>query len=382
MITVIADDFTGAAEIGGVALRHGLKVVIETDVNGVHDVDIIIVATDTRSMSPEDAALEVKRIVTYLKSLKPRIIFKKLDSVLRGNIIAELKSQLEVMDIKRSLVVAGNPDFNRLIIDGKYYIDGVPLDKTSFSSDPDFPIMSSDILTLASCEKCPVHSLKSDDNLPEKGIIFGDINNNIEMKQWANKIDETILPAGGSGFFNAILSKEKAKPDRDFKKFELIGDSALYVFGSAYPKSNEVIINLQNSGIILEYLPEELYWNLPDSELVLDNWTSHLIELLDKGNKVAIGTNLTGNLDENLPLRIKDIYASVIYRVLNSTTINDLIIEGGATTSEILLRLGIKKLYPFRELDTGVIQMRTDMYDDLRITTKPGSYLWPDCFFK
>ncbi len=382
MIAVIADDFTGAAEIGGVALRHGLKVVIETDVNGVHDVDIIIVATDTRSMSPRDAANEVKRIVTYLKRLNPRIIFKKLDSVLRGNIISELNAQLEVMNVNRSLVVAGNPDFKRLIIDGKYYINGVPLDKTSFSEDPDFPIVSSDVLKLASCEKCSVYSLKVDNILPNDGIIFGDINNNNEMNQWASKVDETLLPAGGSGFFNAILSRNKTRPDKVFNKFELSGNNALFVFGSAYPKSKEIINNLQNSGIKIEYLPLELYWNKDDSDIVLQNWIFKLVELLNAGNKIAIGTNLTGNFDENLPLRIKDIYASVIKEILKQTTIGDLVIEGGATTSEILQRLGIKKLYPFRELDTGVIQMRTDLYNGLRITTKPGSYLWPEYFFE
>ena len=31
MIVVIADDFTGAAEIGGIGLKYGLKVVIETN---------------------------------------------------------------------------------------------------------------------------------------------------------------------------------------------------------------------------------------------------------------------------------------------------------------------------------------------------------------
>jgi len=39
MIAVIADDFTGAAEIGGVGLRYGLQVLIETEVNDVSDVD-------------------------------------------------------------------------------------------------------------------------------------------------------------------------------------------------------------------------------------------------------------------------------------------------------------------------------------------------------
>ena len=57
--------------------------------------------------------------------------------------------------------------------------------------------------------------------------------------------------------------------------------------------------------------------------------------------------------------------------------LDSLFIEGGATTSEILNSLNIEKLYPFKELDLGIIQMKVDEYPNLCITTKPGSYSWP-----
>jgi uncharacterized protein YgbK (DUF1537 family) len=45
MIAVIADDFTGAAEIGGIGLNHGLRVLIETKVKAVSGIDLLIIAT-------------------------------------------------------------------------------------------------------------------------------------------------------------------------------------------------------------------------------------------------------------------------------------------------------------------------------------------------
>ena len=96
MIAVIADDFTGAAEIGGIGLRHGLNVIIETrpipDVNA----DLMVIATDTRSLQAKEAAEHICQITEQLLKLNPKFIFKKLDSVLRGNVVEELKAQAAV----------------------------------------------------------------------------------------------------------------------------------------------------------------------------------------------------------------------------------------------------------------------------------------------
>ena len=77
--------------------------------------------------------------------------------------------------------------------------------------------------------------------------------------------------------------------------------------------------------------------------------------------------------------KIRECTGKVVRDIILGNKVDDLLIEGGATTSEIFRYLGIKKLYPFSELESGVIQMRTDRYPGLRITTKPGSYHWPDC---
>ena len=64
--------------------------------------------------------------------------------------------------------------------------------------------------------------------------------------------------------------------------------------------------------------------------------------------------------------------------VMDRVAIDNLVIEGGATTHEILQNLDINRLYPYRELGLGIIQMRVEKYPDLCIITKPGSYNWPD----
>ena len=94
MIAVIADDFTGAAEIGGIGLRYGLNVVIETEDIQSHNADLLIIATDTRSLSAKEASEHIFQITKELQKLKPQFIFKKIDSALRGNIAEELLAEI------------------------------------------------------------------------------------------------------------------------------------------------------------------------------------------------------------------------------------------------------------------------------------------------
>ena len=68
----------------------------------------------------------------------------------------------------------------------------------------------------------------------------------------------------------------------------------------------------------------------------------------------------------------------MVIRVCNQTNIDEILVEGGSTTSEILNKLKIKLLTPIQELDTGVIRMQVDSRPGLCLTTKPGSYLWPE----
>ena len=66
MIIVIADDFTGAAEIGGIGIRFGLNVEIQTDTIIPDNVDLLIIATDSRSKTEDEAYEEVFRITDKL----------------------------------------------------------------------------------------------------------------------------------------------------------------------------------------------------------------------------------------------------------------------------------------------------------------------------
>lgn len=377
MIAVIADDFTGAAEIGGIGLKYGLKVIIETKVNEAPDADLLIIATDTRSMTGEEAAKEILQISKELEKLQPEYVFKKLDSVLRGNVSHELFAQMEALGKKRAIVVAGNPSFGRIIEKGHYSIDSVPLIETHFVNDADFYASSSNVIEIIQKGNQQVVSKEVTEKLPDFGLIVGDVTCEKDMENWARHIDEQTIAAGGSGFFNVMLARSYNLQPKNVNELQEEAEGTLFVFGSRFPKSNGLEERLKVSGVVKKNMPEEIYGRKDYSSEVFNHWVEDVVKSIKGNKKTIISVENKNNTEEGLALRIKRTIAELVNQVVNQANISDLFIEGGATTSEILRALKIAKLYPYKELDLGVIQMRVDEYPGLRITTKPGSYIWP-----
>jgi len=174
MIVVIADDLTGAAEIGGLGLRYGLKAEIITDLNINPAAELVVISTDTRSM-PEEKALELTKAVSEkILTIKPDIIFKKVDSVLRGHIVPELKVHQEILGYKKALLVPANPSLGRILTGGKYYVNGQPIHETAFAHDPEFPVKGSQPHELLRVDKNAVSTHLATDELPASGIIVGE----------------------------------------------------------------------------------------------------------------------------------------------------------------------------------------------------------------
>ena len=379
MIAVIADDFTGAAEIGGIGLRRGMKVQMETDVEEATDMDLLIIATDTRSLSGELAKKEIEKITQKLIALKPTYIFKKLDSVLRGNIYDELDAQIKSSEKKRALVIAGNPNFKRIIENGIYTVAGVPLGQTSFAHDPEFPSKSSNVKEIVGKEKDDVFSLNVEDDLPEKGIVIGDVRDETDMLLWTKKVDEHTIVAGGSGFFDILLRGKWPKYQKSEACTYALRKKSLFIFGSTFPKDDVMMVRFKEAGVHIMNMPLNIYKNKDFSDDMINKWAEEVAEQIRCQHKVVITISHQSSTEQLLSVRLRENIGLLVSKIFKQVKIDDLLIEGGATTSMVLKYLNVKRLFPYRELDFGVIQMRVNEYPDLCLITKPGSYSWPEC---
>ncbi|OFY52794.1 MAG: hypothetical protein A2Y87_00615 [Bacteroidetes bacterium RBG_13_46_8] len=377
MIAAIADDFTGAAEIGGIGLRHGMDVIIETKNVSQTTADIIVIAANTRSLEAQKASGIISAITRQLQRLNPLFIYKKIDSVLRGHVSDELNAQMLSSGKSRSVVVAANPVFNRIIRDGIYYINNIPLNKTRFSGDPEFPVSSAMVKEIIGDNSVFI-GLKPGDRLPESGIIIGDATGLDDLMKWTRQIDKNTIPAGASGFFDALLKKYHVSAARKSFHAAPFGEKVLYVLGSAFSRDDILLRKIEESGHYLSNMPEEIYFNQNNDPVLLRVWADEIVKGMEEHKKVIASVIHSPSDEPGLSKRIRENIGKLIKMVAETTELNELIIEGGSTTSFVLEQLNISKLIPIQELGTGVIRMKIEDKPGLCLTTKPGSYSWPD----
>lgn len=382
MIAVISDDFTGAAEIGGIALRNGFSVTIDTSVNSNYNCDVLVIATNTRSLCKIDAQKQIKEVTQELLKLNPDFIYKKTDSLLRGKVGDELIAQLEVSGKKKVLLVPANPLLHRTIVDGVYYINKIPLMESNFFGDDFAKGATSNVLDMIGNDfKGQSFSISLGQEMPGEGFIIGNTLTNEDLMAWANLIDETMLPAGGASFFNAILRKIKSERKKTVSSLTF-GKKALYLCGSNYQPSREVVRKAKENGACVSYMPSTIFCD-NNYEEIIQKWSNEIIEIIQKKDKVVIAIDeLECEGVEDVSNKINDIFGVLIKKVLEKVSLEELLIEGGATAYSIIEHLGYKKFYPEQELSQGVIRMEIEQTNKMHLTLKPGSYQWTKSIWK
>jgi len=136
-ILIIADDLSGAADCGMACAGSGLHTVVMlgNSVSAV-DADVLSVDADTRGLDPKRAVWETAMLMRRYMSSREQIVFKKLDSTLRGNVGAELAAvlttQRSATTQQEHIVAVLAPAFpanGRTTRQGKQLLNGKPLEE-------------------------------------------------------------------------------------------------------------------------------------------------------------------------------------------------------------------------------------------------------------
>ena len=383
MITVIADDLTGAAEIAGICLRYGLEVAFGIDVMPENVKDINIIATDSRSMTEERAYKTHRQLADSIISKKGNhTIFKKCDSALRGYVLTELLALLNASEKECVLLQPANPASTRCIQNGTYFIGKRLLEDTGFAVDPDFPSSSSLVKNLLLERASRHHKLDkihtgSIKEINSEGIFIPDCNSIDELKNCVELYNENTIIGGSAAFFEQFLLKyyhnlTKIKP----KKYNF-SNHYLLLSGSTQPESILFAANLKNTNCTVLVLPNNLLEkNIEDSHL--NDWIEQITQIYTENKKVVIRISDKIIEFEGSSKILKNRMSSVVKQLLENTSINELFIEGGATAYDLLQRLNWKSFTPIAELAPGVVRMQYDLDTNKYITLKPGSYKWPE----
>lgn len=149
---VIADDITGANDIGIMYAKEGLDTAVYSysmlDGNENIENTVSIIDTNSRFLSADEAYRKVYDVLKYFKGRGVKQYFNKQCSVFRGNIGAEFDAMLDCLGEENGLVVLGFPDNGRTTIHGIHYVYGVELAASQFSKDPVHPMTESNLVSI------------------------------------------------------------------------------------------------------------------------------------------------------------------------------------------------------------------------------------------
>ncbi len=378
MIGVIADDLSGAAEIGGVTWRYGLSAEIHTAPDQPSKSELVAADTDSRGCNNEEAARRVERVANQFRGAE--WIYKKIDSVLRGPVLAELEITLKTLELERALLVPANPGLGRVIREGNYFVAGKPVHETDFRNDPLHPRHSSSVLELLGQRASEsVRLCRPDEPLPARGIVVGEVTSKEDLLAWARKLDETILPVGAAEFFTAILETRGREPRNVPRcKEETNAGKTLFVCGSTSASTACFVDGCKARGIPVVSMPAGLVSAPDQSGRLIRAWTYAAIEANEKHREVVIAIDKEVVRDAATASRLGEFLVTVARAVLQNHHVDRVYVEGGATAAALVRVMQWHRLKVISELAPGVVTMRAGDNSDVTLTIKPGSYVWPN----
>ena len=151
-ICVITDDLTGANDTAVQFAKKGLRTFVFLDTTRAskkdRELEVVVLNTESRAL-PAPLAVERVRSAFYSLPLSELdILFKKVDSTLRGNVVAEVEETLRLSKKEIAIVAPAYPKNRRTTVHGIHYVRGIPVAETEASTDPRCPVKHSHIPTL------------------------------------------------------------------------------------------------------------------------------------------------------------------------------------------------------------------------------------------
>jgi D-threonate/D-erythronate kinase len=168
VVTIIADDLTGACDTGCLFAGAGpVGVLAGPALTGADSsllTPVITLDTESRALPPREAAAAIHAAARLLGGrLTVGRVFKKIDSTLRGAAGVELTALLEHgPPFTGALACAAFPAQRRVVRHGRLLVDSVPVHESPIACDPAFRAATSDVATLLG-GGAPVVTLGLDD---------------------------------------------------------------------------------------------------------------------------------------------------------------------------------------------------------------------------
>jgi uncharacterized protein YgbK (DUF1537 family) len=364
VIVVIADDLSGAAELANVAVETGLSADVQMRFDGRAGADVVCVDTETRSLAPARAVEIVSAVAAAVARTGVSHCFKKCDSVLRGHVAEEARAIARALGKSRVLLVPANPSRRRIIRNGEYFVDGVPLSESPVGRETEHRRWSSHVETLLG---------------DARGIEHPDIVSYDDVVRHARSVDAHTLPVGAADFFRAFLQNahDVAAVPHAYPHHARVADGlSLFVCGSHTAWVMGRRDELAAAGIAVCTMPSALM--APSAEqTALREWAHSAVGAVGERGAVALAIGDAHAARNIAPPSLVQRLADAVALVLAQGTFGYVYVEGGDTAAAVVATLQLEHFRAELSPGPGVGALRPVGGSAPLFLIKPGSYPWP-----
>jgi len=126
---IIADDLSGAADCAAGCVQSGLRTMVQLDKEAdTRGFEVVAFDTDSRRLPATEAATLHFELLQSLLQQRPPMIYKKIDSTLRGSFAQELFATQQLAGTP--ILAPSFPAMGRTMVDGQLLVKGVALAET------------------------------------------------------------------------------------------------------------------------------------------------------------------------------------------------------------------------------------------------------------
>src|SRR2546427_3313869 len=149
LVTLIADDLTGACDAGGPFAGRSRVGVFVAPASPGPEWRVAAVDTESRGLAPAEAAEVVRAVAAGLGTCRARgLLFKKIDSTLRGPVGVEMEALLTATGRRTALLCPAFPGQQRVVVHGTLRVSGRPAHESPVGRDPAYPGPTSDVVEI------------------------------------------------------------------------------------------------------------------------------------------------------------------------------------------------------------------------------------------
>lgn len=396
---VIADDLTGAADCAASSAIRGCNALVILHSHEAkwstldwHEADVVSIDANSRCLTSKQASESTRQLVQFCdannRECPEYLLFKKIDSTLRGHVAGEIAALLHARrsqnrgNTRLSVLMApAFPEQGRTTVDGHLLVHGVRLEDTDIyqtearSAESDISALlakknlSSRVISLSIVRSgATAIRLAVSKAAQESDVVVCDAETNNDLAAIAEaSIGESQITAlVGSAGLAAQIPKAIGMPVATPKEFDFARGSTLFVVGSASSVTrHQVKMLAECSDVDILFLGHGLQ-TLPAIQ-------TQIMRNLKLGCDVVLtlseGVRLSGIEWQEVSQAISDMAQEYVQ------FLGGLVATGGETARSVLDGLKIKRLRAIGEVEPGLpISIAALGARLLPVITKAGAF--------